>query len=199
MPVSSSSQKEEPRFLPRAVDGATEVERLGAPSRPERPGAIRTQRVPCTRRTREQRARQPAINDPSFGEDPERPGLWSRPSFEALREGQLVTAKHFPGYWDTLSTPITPWRRLTATSPTLRAVELSVRNGNRIRRGCERVEFNSNRLRPLLDPLLRSYPTCFFEWIHVGSPPAARRGPVAKTRNSKCPAQEGIGSGSERS
>ena len=101
LPVSSSSQKEEPRFLPRAVDGATEVERLGAPSRPERPGAIRTQRVPCTRRTREQRARQPAINDPSFGEDPERPGLWSRPSFEALREGQLVTAKHFPGYWDT--------------------------------------------------------------------------------------------------
>ena len=30
LPVSSSSQKEEPRFLPRAVDGATEVERFGA-------------------------------------------------------------------------------------------------------------------------------------------------------------------------
>ncbi len=27
--VSSSSQKEEARFLPRAVDGATEVERFG--------------------------------------------------------------------------------------------------------------------------------------------------------------------------
>ena len=27
MPVSSSSQKEDARFLPRAVDGATEVER----------------------------------------------------------------------------------------------------------------------------------------------------------------------------
>jgi len=47
--VSSSSQKEEARFLPRAVDSATEVERFGAiTARAAR--AIDIQGAPSTRR-----------------------------------------------------------------------------------------------------------------------------------------------------
>ncbi len=108
--VSSSSQKEEARFLPRAVDGATEVERFGA----------------ITARA----ARAPA------GGRASRSKWQSNPAW--MRAGGIQ-----------LEQPAAPIR----------------------------IRFYV------------VYPTCFFEWTRVGSPPAARRGPVAKTRNSKCPAQ----------
>src|SRR5205823_1848148 len=69
LPVSSSSQKEEARFLPLAVDGATEVERFGAiTARAAR--AIDMQGAPPFPpvATLEQRARQPVIDDRSFGD-----------------------------------------------------------------------------------------------------------------------------------
>jgi hypothetical protein len=108
LPVSSSSQKEEARFLPHAVDSATEVERSGAiTARARAAGQSGIQRALAPRRTREQRARQPVINDPSFGEDPERLGLWSRPSSEALREWPARHGQALPLLPGTLlSTPI---------------------------------------------------------------------------------------------
>ena len=67
LPVSSSSQKEEARFLPRAVDGATEVGQLRRHHGPSGPGNRHSAAlVPVA--TLEQRARQPVIDDRSFGD-----------------------------------------------------------------------------------------------------------------------------------
>ena len=189
MPVSSSSQKEEARFLPRAVDGATEVGQLRRHHGPSGPGNRHSAAlVPVA--TLEQRACQPAINDPSFDEDPERLGLWSRPCSEALREDLLVTAKHLPGYRDTF---VDSHRAVASVDGDLAhpCGRSSFPFEMAIESGVDASGWNSTRTGCGLywDPLLRSDPTCFFEWTRVGSPPAARRGPVAKTRNSKCPAQ----------